>query len=82
MNGQRSFDWTLIKKSGGISNKNHFYASEGKLRSSLIEDGVLPWVVYNASNELAGIRRHIEFTLCHLAQNGKTCVFKHQFCLF
>ena len=37
----------------------------------------------NKSNELAAIRRHIEFTFCrHLAQNGKFYVFKHQFYFF
>lgn len=42
---------------------------ELKGSSLLIEDGVLPWVVSNANNEFAAIRRHIELALCHLAQN-------------
>jgi hypothetical protein len=40
-------------------------------RSLLIEDGALPWIVQNANNEAAPIRRHIELALCHLAQQGK-----------
>lgn len=39
-------------------------------RSLLIEDGALPWIVQNANNEAAPIRRHIELALCHLAQHG------------
>ncbi|CAN1308276.1 Kinesin-like protein KIN-UB [Linum perenne] len=38
-------------------------------RSLLIEDGTLPWIVQNANNEAAPIRRHIELALCHLAQH-------------
>uniref|UniRef100_A0A7N0TCF7 Kinesin-like protein n=1 Tax=Kalanchoe fedtschenkoi TaxID=63787 RepID=A0A7N0TCF7_KALFE len=38
-------------------------------RSFLIEDGALPWIVQNANNEVAPIRRHIELALCHLAQH-------------
>ncbi|KAJ8749028.1 hypothetical protein K2173_013472 [Erythroxylum novogranatense] len=38
-------------------------------RSLLIEDGALPWIVQNANNEAAPIRRHIELALCHLAQH-------------
>lgn len=38
-------------------------------RSVLIEDGALPWIVQNANNEAAPIRRHIELALCHLAQH-------------
>lgn len=38
-------------------------------RSLLIEDGALPWIVQNANNEVAPIRRHIELALCHLAQH-------------
>ncbi|XP_061962250.1 kinesin-like protein KIN-UB [Populus nigra] len=37
-------------------------------KSLLIEDGALPWIVQNANNEAAPIRRHIELALCHLAQ--------------
>ncbi|XP_020577627.1 kinesin-like protein KIN-UB isoform X2 [Phalaenopsis equestris] len=37
--------------------------------SRLIEDGALPWIVKNANNEAAPIRRHIELALCHLAQH-------------
>lgn len=39
-------------------------------KSLLIEDGALPWIVKNANNEAAPIRRHIELALCHLAQHG------------
>ncbi|OIW07645.1 hypothetical protein TanjilG_17660 [Lupinus angustifolius] len=38
-------------------------------RSFLIEDGALPWIVQNANNEAAPIKRHIELALCHLAQH-------------
>ncbi|KAI4354905.1 hypothetical protein L6164_003730 [Bauhinia variegata] len=38
-------------------------------RSFLIEDGSLPWIVQNANDEAAPIRRHIELALCHLAQH-------------
>ncbi|KAK4804278.1 hypothetical protein SAY86_004095 [Trapa natans] len=38
-------------------------------RSLLIEDGALPWIVHNANDESAPIRRHIELALCHLAQH-------------
>ncbi|KAL5538182.1 hypothetical protein UlMin_043680 [Ulmus minor] len=38
-------------------------------RSLLIEDGALPWIVQNANNVAAPIRRHIELALCHLAQH-------------
>lgn len=38
-------------------------------RSVLIEDGTLPWIVQNANDESAPIRRHIELALCHLAQH-------------
>ncbi|XP_065859440.1 kinesin-like protein KIN-UB [Euphorbia lathyris] len=38
-------------------------------RSLLIEDGALPWIVQNANDESAPIRRHIELALCHLAQH-------------
>ncbi|EXB52669.1 Armadillo repeat-containing kinesin-like protein 2 [Morus notabilis] len=38
-------------------------------RSLLLEDGALPWIVQNANNEAAPIRRHIELALCHLAQH-------------
>lgn len=37
-------------------------------RSLLIDEGALPWIVANASNEASPIRRHIELALCHLAQ--------------
>ncbi|KAG5070910.1 hypothetical protein JHK86_006121 [Glycine max] len=36
--------------------------------SFLIEDGALPWIVQNANNEAAAIRRHIELALFHMAQ--------------
>ncbi|GLT90976.1 hypothetical protein SLE2022_088880 [Rubroshorea leprosula] len=38
-------------------------------RSLLIEDGALPWIVQNATNEASAVRRHIELALCHLAQH-------------
>lgn len=38
-------------------------------RSLLVDDGALPWIVKNANNEAAPIRRHIELALCHLAQH-------------
>ncbi|KAB2634438.1 armadillo repeat-containing kinesin-like protein 2 [Pyrus ussuriensis x Pyrus communis] len=38
-------------------------------RSFLIEDGALPWIVQNANDEAAPIRRHIELALYHLAQH-------------
>ncbi|XP_061346960.1 kinesin-like protein KIN-UB isoform X1 [Gastrolobium bilobum] len=38
-------------------------------KSFLIEDGALPWMVQNANNEAAPIRRHIELALCHLARH-------------
>ncbi|GAB2300778.1 hypothetical protein Dimus_034814 [Dionaea muscipula] len=38
-------------------------------KSLLIEDGALPWIVQNASNEASPIRRRIELALCHLAQH-------------
>ncbi|KAL6861552.1 hypothetical protein ACP4OV_017252 [Aristida adscensionis] len=38
-------------------------------KSRLIDDGALPWIVKNANNEAAPIRRHIELALCHLAQH-------------
>ncbi|KAH1089690.1 hypothetical protein J1N35_016947 [Gossypium stocksii] len=38
-------------------------------RSLLIEDGALPWIVQNASNDASPIRRHIELAVCHLAQH-------------
>ncbi|KMZ65459.1 Armadillo repeat-containing kinesin-like protein 2 [Zostera marina] len=38
-------------------------------KSFLLEDGALSWIVKNANNEAAPIRRHIELALCHLAQH-------------
>ncbi|XP_054780246.1 kinesin-like protein KIN-UB [Prosopis cineraria] len=38
-------------------------------RSFLVEDGALPWIVQNANNEAAPIRRHVELAICHLAQH-------------
>ncbi|KAB2002797.1 hypothetical protein ES319_D11G089400v1 [Gossypium barbadense] len=38
-------------------------------RSLLIDEGALPWIVQNANNDAAPIRRHIELALCHLAQH-------------
>lgn len=38
-----------------------------------MEDGVLLWLISNSnSSSTASIRRHIELTLCHLAQNGQS----------
>ncbi|MBA0741301.1 hypothetical protein Gogos_014465, partial [Gossypium gossypioides] len=37
--------------------------------SLLIDEGALPWIVQNANNDAAPIRRHIELALCHLAQH-------------
>ncbi|XP_048437161.1 kinesin-like protein KIN-UB [Pyrus x bretschneideri] len=34
-------------------------------RSCLIENGALPWIVQNANDEAAPIRRHIKLALCH-----------------
>jgi len=45
-------------------------------RSILIEDGALPWIVQNANNEAAPIRRHIELALCHLAQHGNMISYR------
>ncbi|KZV19446.1 armadillo repeat-containing kinesin-like protein 2 [Dorcoceras hygrometricum] len=39
------------------------------VKSLLIEDGALPWIVLNANNEASPIRRHVELALCHLAQH-------------
>jgi len=50
-------------------------------RSFLIEDGALPWIVQNANNEAAPIRRHIELALCHLAQHGNETLIMFQFFL-
>ncbi|CAL0324555.1 unnamed protein product [Lupinus luteus] len=46
-------------------------SSQGKKsdKSFLIEDGALPWIVQNANNEAAAIKRHMELALCHLAQH-------------
>ncbi|KAK8471392.1 hypothetical protein PHAVU_003G216300 [Phaseolus vulgaris] len=38
-------------------------------RSSLIVDGLLPWIVQNASNEVSLVRHDIEIALCHLAKH-------------
>jgi len=40
-------------------------------RSLLIVDGLLPWIVENAKNEVSLVRRHIEIALCHLAKYGE-----------
>ncbi|CAL9094796.1 unnamed protein product [Musa textilis] len=40
-----------------------------KGRSLLIEDGVLNWMATNSATFSASTRRHIELSLCHLAQN-------------
>ncbi|XP_047333625.1 kinesin-like protein KIN-UB [Impatiens glandulifera] len=39
------------------------------VKSLLIEDGALPWIVQNANSEASLIRRHTELALCHLAQH-------------
>jgi kinesin family member 5 len=44
-------------------------------KSLLIDDRALPWIVKNANNEAAPIRRHIELALCHLAQHGQPPTF-------
>lgn len=49
----------------------HYYTGTKVGRSLLIEDGVLPWIVQNANNEVSLVRRHIELALCHLAQHGE-----------
>lgn len=38
-------------------------------KSLLIEDGAVAWIVQNANNDAAPIKRHIELALCHLAQH-------------
>ena len=49
--------------------------------SFLIEDGALPWIVQNANNEAAAIRRHIELALFHMAQQGNWTPW-HAFLVF
>ncbi|XP_039042607.1 kinesin-like protein KIN-UB isoform X2 [Hibiscus syriacus] len=58
----------------GIANfaKCESRASSNGIRSGkslLIDEGALPWIVQNATNDAAPIRRHIELALCHLAQH-------------
>nr|XP_008364290.2 kinesin-like protein KIN-UA isoform X1 [Malus domestica] len=38
-------------------------------KSLLIEDGAVAWIVQNANNDAAPIKRHVELALCHLAQH-------------
>nr|CAB3466899.1 unnamed protein product [Digitaria exilis] len=59
---------TLRMVAGAIANLCGNGNKVGK--SLLIDDGALPWIVKNANNEAAPIRRHIELALCHLAQHG------------
>ncbi|KAJ8551678.1 hypothetical protein K7X08_021693 [Anisodus acutangulus] len=40
-----------------------------KGRSTLMEDGVLRWLITNSNSASSSTRRHIELALCHLAQN-------------
>ncbi|MCD7455401.1 hypothetical protein HAX54_028050 [Datura stramonium] len=40
-----------------------------KGRSTLMEDGVLRWLITNSNSPSSSTRRHIELALCHLAQN-------------
>ncbi|KAM3283007.1 kinesin-like protein KIN-UC isoform X1 [Capsicum chacoense] len=40
-----------------------------KGRSTLLEDGVLRWLITNSNSASSSTRRHIELALCHLAQN-------------
>ncbi|KAI5082099.1 hypothetical protein GOP47_0001842 [Adiantum capillus-veneris] len=42
---------------------------ECQIKSLLLEEGALPWIVKNANNGAELICRHIEMALCHLAQN-------------
>ncbi|KAG7028657.1 Kinesin-like protein KIN-UB, partial [Cucurbita argyrosperma subsp. argyrosperma] len=58
---------TLRMVAGAIANLCGNGTNSG--RSLLIEDGGLPWIIQNANNEVAPIRRHIELALCHLAQH-------------
>lgn len=53
-----------------ISGLSHLFSGSKVGKSLLIDDGALPWIVKNANNEAAPIRRHIELALCHLAQHG------------
>lgn len=63
----------LVQVARGIANfakcESRRYVQELRRRSLLIDDGALPWIVSNANNEFAAIRRHVELALCHLAQN-------------
>ncbi|CAN4114988.1 unnamed protein product [Withania somnifera] len=40
-----------------------------KGRSTLMEDGVLRWLITNSNSASSSTRRHVELALCHLAQN-------------
>ncbi|XP_070001732.1 kinesin-like protein KIN-UC isoform X1 [Nicotiana tabacum] len=40
-----------------------------KGRSTLMEDGVLRWLITNSNSASSSTKRHIELALCHLAQN-------------
>lgn len=35
-----------------------------------MEDGALSWLVGNLNTASASTRRHLELSICHLAQNG------------
>lgn len=62
--------WYLRTKQWSFSYYYILHSGIKTGRSILIEDGALPWIVQNANNEAAPIRRHIELALCHLAQHG------------
>ncbi|KAH7420452.1 hypothetical protein KP509_13G008400 [Ceratopteris richardii] len=68
----------LAQIARGIANfaKCESRAARGQKRekSLLIEDGALPWIVENATNEISAVRRHIELALCHLAQHEVNAV--------
>ncbi|XP_009588080.1 kinesin-like protein KIN-UC isoform X2 [Nicotiana tomentosiformis] len=40
-----------------------------KGRSTLMDDGVLRWLITNSNSASSSTKRHIELALCHLAQN-------------
>ncbi|XP_050151724.1 kinesin-like protein KIN-UA isoform X3 [Malus sylvestris] len=58
---------TLRMVAGAIANLCGNGTKTGK--SLLIEDGAVAWIVQNANNDAAPIKRHIELALCHLAQH-------------
>nr|XP_017185776.2 kinesin-like protein KIN-UA isoform X3 [Malus domestica] len=58
---------TLRMVAGAIANLCGNGTKTGK--SLLIEDGAVAWIVQNANNDAAPIKRHVELALCHLAQH-------------